>query len=116
MKILILDDDKGRHVLFNKNFSHHDITNVYTAQEAIAALAADMFDAVFLDHDLGGQTFVSSEGPEETGNTVAKWLVKHPDRKPKHIHVHSLNPDGAQNIANKLSGAILAPGLWMVEQ
>jgi CheY-like chemotaxis protein len=116
MKILILDDDKGRHTLFNRNFIGHTITNVETAADAISALRITLYDAVFLDHDLGGHTFVESNGPEETGYTVAKWMVENPDRKPKIIYIHSFNPTGAANIQSILPGSILAPGLWNVQQ
>ena len=110
MKILILDDDRIRHTHFIRNFSHHEVTNVETAEEAIKALADFDFDAVFLDHDLGGEIFVNSFGPIlNTGYTVAKWLAENPDRRPKHIYVHSLNPIGAKNIQDVLSDAVLVP-------
>lgn len=113
MKILILDDDKIRHLLFKTNFVGHVLVHTYTAQEAIKALEEDLFEVAFLDHDLGGHSYVESEGEEETGYTVAKWLAEHPDRKPPIIHIHSYNPVGAQNMKNILPGSILSPGLWL---
>lgn len=118
MKILILDDDRCRHIIFKRNFSPpHQLTHVETASEAIKALMNDTFDAVFLDHDLGGETFVDSFGTTlNTGYSVAKWLAEHPERTPKAIYIHSLNPIGAGNMHNLLPDSILAPGLWTAVQ
>lgn len=113
MKILILDDCLERHKSFKKNFSPpHAITPVYTADEAIQQLQANQFDAVFLDHDLGGAVYVDSHGETPTGYTVAVWLSQNPDRTPEKVYVHSLNPAGAANIARVLPQSILAPFLW----
>lgn len=113
MNLLILDDDKIRHVFFKKNFSEHVITSVYTTEDAIQALQSETFDAVFLDHDLGGHMSVDSFGQETTGYTVAKWLSENPDRKPLNIIIHSFNNVGAKNMQNILPGSILAPGCWI---
>ena len=117
MKILILDDDKVRHIFFKRNFGHHQLTHVETASEAIKALTDDTFDAVFLDHDLGGETFVDSFGTTlNTGYSVAKWISEHPEKAPKEIYIHSLNPVGAENMQAILPSSILAPGLWIQKQ
>lgn len=117
MKILILDDDENRHRLFKKHFTPlHQLTHVITAREAIHYLQHDNFDAIFLDHDLGGHAFVDSNGPEETGYTVALWLRDHPNRCPKNVYIHSMNPIGASNIQSVLPDSVIAPGIWMVKQ
>ena len=94
----------------------HDLTHVNTAAAAIEAFQKRIFDAAFLDHDLGGAVFVDSWGDEPTGYTVAKWLSQNPDRKPAQIFIHSYNPDGARNMHNLLPGSVLAPGVWLVKQ
>ena len=118
MKILILDDDLIRHGLFRDNFGYglHDLTMVTTVDQAISKLALHVYDAVFLDHDLGGQQMVVSGGKEPTGWDVAKWLKDNPDRCPKVVIIHSFNPDGAQNMKNLLPQAQLVPGLWNIKQ
>ena len=116
MKCLVLDDDAMRHRLFGRNFTAHEMTYVFTAEAAIEALQQNTYDAIFLDHDLGDRVYVDSHGPEKTGYTVAKWIAEHPNRKPAQIYVHSLNPVGASNIQAVLPDAILAPGLWTVQQ
>ncbi len=113
MKILILDDDHIRHAFFNKRFTGHTVISVYTAEDAIQHLQNEIYDVVFLDHDLGGHMFVDSHGSEATGYTVAKWLVEHPDRKPEQIVIHSFNNVGAKNMQDILPGSILAPGCWI---
>lgn len=116
MKILILDDDMLRHYLFQKNFIGHVLEHTQTAQAAIRHLQNTNYDAVFLDHDLGGHSYVDSHGEEETGYTVAKWLADNPDRKPKIIYIHSYNTVGAKNMQDLLPGSQLHPGLWLVDQ
>ena len=116
MKILILDDDLNRHELFKLNYSGHELTHVCTAAAAIESMTSNIFDVVFLDHDLGGRIYVDSFGEEQTGYTVAKWLGQNPDRKPRQIFIHSFNTVGARNMHNILPGSVLAPGCWAQKQ
>ena len=116
MNILILDDDLTRHELFKKNFAHHNITSVETVDQAIKLLQTRIYDAVFLDHDLGGHSYVESGGAEPTGYDVAKWLSEHPEHKPKSIYIHSMNPVGADKMHKLLPGSKLAPSLWTMKQ
>lgn len=123
MRILILDDDRDfdepdnlekagriRIPAFKRKFIGHNVVWVQTATEAIAALANEDWDALFLDHDLGGEAYVQS-GPG-TGYEVAVWLEQHPDRKPPQIFLHSLNPAGRDNMKAALPEAIHAPFAW----
>lgn len=118
MRILILEDDAKRHKQFKMNFIGHVLTIVETAHECIEALVKEKFDALFLDHDLGGEQMVASG--KGTGYEVALWLSKHIDYAPKEIYVHSLNIPGALNMINVLSGvgiyAVRAPFLWLNKQ
>ena len=116
MKILILDDDLIRHERFKENFKSHDLTLVTTAEQAISKLSLHTYDAVFLDHDLGGKIMVQSGGKESTGYDVAVWLKNNPDRCPKDVYIHSLNPVGSDNIKNVLPNARRVPGLWQYKQ
>jgi hypothetical protein len=105
VNVLFLDDDGNRHEMFRKENAHnHVIDFVWTAQDAIAKLQVNAYDLACLDHDLGGKTFVPSDGPEETGYTVAKAITGM-HRKPKRVVVHSFNPVGVQNMLSVLRAA-----------
>jgi CheY-like chemotaxis protein len=123
MNILILDDDpnpedpskcgENRIAAFRRKFISHSVEWVKTATEAIAMLAEKpdgYWDALFLDHDLGGESYVPS-GPG-TGYEVACWLEKHPEKKPGQIFLHSLNPVGRDNMKSALPEAQHAPWAW----
>jgi len=112
MKILVLDDDKSRLKQFQQKLIGHDVSCVETVSEAIQKLKNDLFDYVFLDHDLGGKAYVASGGEEFTGWDVALWLSKNTDRQPKNIIIHSFNPAGAANMKSLLPQAQLMPGVW----
>lgn len=100
MKILILEDDPLRIEKFRKGLIGHTMFITDNTNLAIEHLKKEEWDILFLDHDLGGQTFVQSG--VGTGYEVATWLEEHPEYKPKTIYVHSLNPMGAQNMMRAL--------------
>jgi CheY-like chemotaxis protein len=110
MRILVLDDDETRLRAFRQKFIGTEVVTVMTASEAIKQLDSNVFQAIFLDHDLGQKHMVAS-GPG-TGYEVAKWLENNPRKKPKMIYIHSFNPIGAQNMKKALPEAVLAPGIW----
>jgi len=110
MKVLVLDDDHSRLAAFRRKFIGHDVTCVETASGAIESLFTNRFDAVFLDHDLGGEIMVDSK--EGTGYEVALWLQANPDYAPEQIFIHSFNPVGAANMGAILPQAVLCPGFW----
>ena len=110
MRILILDDDSGRHKVFNRKLIGHAVDNVFEAHEAIDLLKGDKYDIVFLDHDLGNKSMVAS-GPG-TGYEVAQWLRDNPDKQPNQVVIHSFNPVGAKNIKAILQMATVYPGVW----
>lgn len=112
MRILILEDDASRTKLFQRALIGHDVCFVMMAWEAIQRLQEmGPWDALFLDHDLGGQAYVPS-GPG-TGYEVACWLEAHPERQPRRILVHSLNDPGRKKIVAALPGAVECPGVWI---
>jgi len=114
MKILVLDDDHTRLAKFRQKFIGHEVNCVETAPMAILCLSRTKYQAVFLDHDLGG-TVMASSGPG-TGYEVAKWLEEHPDRKPEKIFIHSFNPVGSANMNRALPEAQLVPGVWAMNE
>ena len=115
MRILILEDSKERQEKFGRNTVGHIRVIVESAKACIGALMAgvDMdlpIDVLFLDHDLGG-TVMQESGPG-TGYEVAQWLEQHPQYQPKHIVIHSFNPDGAMRMNAALPKAVRWPGCW----
>ena len=99
-KILILEDDPERVRYFTKNFLNAKKTISDKVDIIIEKLKESDWDMLFLDHDLGGHTFVPSGKFEQTGYDVAKFLRDNPQFLPKEIFVHSLNPVGSENIMN----------------
>ena len=111
MVILILDDDKSRHTkLFNfwlaqatkagaEKFDYHWIK---TCDDLLAILLSNKaITHISLDHDLGESMDVS--------RALSKMCNEDPENfdtafKDKIVVIHSANPIGAQNIANKLYG------------
>jgi len=111
MHILVLDDDETRLTIFKRNLIGHVVDCVKTAENAIEKLSGEEYNALFLDHDLGGRVLVPS-GPG-TGYEVAQWLAEHADRQPEMIFIHSFNPVGSNNMKGLLPRAIKAPGVWL---
>ncbi len=95
MRILFLDDDPKRHDLFRRETIGHSVEHVHTVFGARVALdAGGVFDLACLDHDLGGHQMV--DPGEDTGHAVAKYIAEmSPEKRPRHVLVHSFNPAGA---------------------
>lgn len=103
-RVLFLDDDDNRHRKIRPHLiGCQKIVQVKTATEAISALKCYEFDIVFLDHDLGGEIFVSSDRPD-TGMFVAKVIALSRLEIPL-IVIHSCNPDGAVRMHDVLKSA-----------
>jgi len=111
MKILILEDSLERVKKFREKFIGHEVVVTEFSKECIKLLSENTYDAIFLDHDLGGAIMVSSG--ENTGYEVAEWLSKNPVYQPRTIIIHSFNPSGAKNMKAVLSNAIINPGAWL---
>lgn len=114
MKILILEDDKGRIEKFREIFKNHDLTVTSVVSSCIQALEMNDYNCLYLDHDLDGKVFVDSFGDIPTGWRVAKWLAEHKDRQPKMIVLHSLNQKGTENMEKELPEAIRLPYAWEI--
>jgi len=100
MNVLILEDNTERIKWFVDNLDDlHDLTICTTARAAIAALEGSEFNMVFLDHDLGGKTFVLSEDPN-TGYQVALHIASM--GQTFKVVIHSWNPAGVQKMADAL--------------
>jgi len=100
--ILFLDDDKLRTRVFRSSIP--SATCVDTAEGMISQLKnLESADCVFLDHDFGGQTHVSSDRAD-TGMEVVRWIV---ENKPKigKLIVHTHNDDAGDDMTDKLVAA-----------
>ena len=106
MKILFLDDDPIRTRKARKCFANHELCEAETAEQAIKLLEKDSpYDAVSLDHDLGGKIYCPSN--EVSGFAVAEYISKMPREKmPKQVVVHSFNLYGAENMIKVLQGVV----------
>jgi CheY-like chemotaxis protein len=111
MRILVLDDDQIRLSKFKHKYLNDDVDCVETSKDAINKLDTENYDCLFLDHDLGGEVYVDSG--ENTGYEVAKWLADNPQKQPKIIFIHSLNPIGSENMKQLLPRAVKKTFAWI---
>lgn len=99
MRILFLDDDESRHHTFKRHSIGHDVTFVFDAGGAIAALEAAAFDLVYLDHDLGGPASQNRLDYAFDGRHVARWVADHASAfASTKFLIHSLNYAGAEGM------------------
>lgn len=105
MRVLFLDDNSARLRWARRELgpgNHLVLTE--TAEQTVLALADPQgWNLVFLDHDLGGETFVN---PDEanTGSAVVRWIVANRPRVDWFV-VHSLNAPAANRMVANLRGA-----------
>jgi len=107
MKVLVVEDDQNRIVKFKRDLVGHDVDYAEDAGPAINFINNNTYDLIFLDHDLGGETYVPSSN-RNTGYQVAK-AIKKTSNESAYIIIHSCNTVGAYNIKAELPKAILAP-------
>ena len=105
MRILVLDDDAGRHRWFDAQLTGHD--SVWSAEQARRALQENPpYDLVFLDHDLAEDYAVVPPVWGEDGRTVARFIAAMPqDRRPAMAHIHSSNWGAAMEMEAILTAA-----------
>lgn len=102
MKILVLEDDPERMKIFHATLGdRHEIKHAETAQECIALLKTYDADILFLDHDLGGETFVDAKNVN-TGSEVVRYLTSNACRWAGPIVVHSCNVREAEVMEHNL--------------
>lgn len=125
-KVLILEDDPHRIRAFKTRFVDdlpsdiiYEVTITPFVHEAITFLSEDVFDLVFLDHDLSIKKEDGTwEELKESGSHLTAWLEQHPEVAKRHKQYlsHSINYAGRNNmIAALRSIGILCldtPFLW----
>jgi CheY-like chemotaxis protein len=101
LHILVIDDeDDPRLIWFRQTLGDmgHRVHTAQTADAALDLFREFQFDLAFFDHDLGGRY---------GGSDIASRVLNDPDtyQCPKSVWVHSMNTQGAQNIASKFRSA-----------
>ncbi len=104
INIFLLDDDPRRHRWFKKRFAKDSLDIAETVAEAKEILGENVYDAVFLDHDLLPEHYESTEPDDEkTGYAIAQWLAENPKVQPAAtIIIHTRNADAAIRMVEKL--------------
>ena len=108
LRVLLLDDDERRHEWFARRFAGDQLDIAVEPSAAIELLAANPYDAIFLDHDLLPEHYRTPEPTDEerTGYAVAAWLAARPDVQPAStIIVHTRNANGALKMVRKMRAA-----------
>lgn len=106
-RILVLEDDPIRQLKFKERFSEKgniSYTMVETAEDCKSMLKKFEYEAIFLDHDLGGEVYVDSES-QNTGGEVARWIESNRSEisgNPLFV-IHSLNTVGSEYMSNLIS-------------
>jgi len=109
LNILFVDDDADRYRAFARKKRPQDrLVYVETVESALDMLRSEVFDIVFLDHDLG------------EGNLEGKDLVKYICAQQMPLDcifiIHSMNSVGGMNMKNMLSDcgytALYWSGAW----
>ena len=105
ISVLLLDDDERRHRWFRKRFEGDELDVVESVAEAKELLAANTYDAIFLDHDLLPHHYESNEHDDfaNTGYAIAEFLNERAElQRAATIVVHTRNADAAIPMVQKL--------------
>ena len=107
IRVFLLDDDTRRHEWFTKRFDGDDLDIADTVVQAREYLSANLYDAIFLDHDLLPEHYnAEANDDENTGYAIALWLASRPDlQRASTIMVHTRNADGAMRMVEELRRA-----------
>lgn len=103
MNVLILEDSINRIKYFIEKFSDHNLVITENAHEAIIYLNEQVFDCIFLDHDLGPNN--------GCGADVAAYLCDNIDNENNDamVVIHSWNVPAANSMHNELPNSKLLP-------
>lgn len=104
IRVFLLDDDTRRHVWFAKRFEGDELDIADDVAGARKFLSANLYDAIFLDHDLLPEHYHAEETDDEnTGYAIALWLASRPElQRASTILVHTRNADGAMRMVEEL--------------
>ena len=107
IRVFLLDDDTRRHEWFAKRFEGDDLDIADTVAQAREYLSVNLYDAIFLDHDLLPEHYnAETNDDENTGYAIAVWLAARPElQRASTIMVHTRNADGAMRMVEELRRA-----------
>jgi hypothetical protein len=107
IRVFLLDDDTRRHAWFTKRFDGDHLDIAEDVAGAREFLSANLYDAIFLDHDLLPHHYhAETTDDENTGYAIALWLASHPEKqRAATILVHTRNADGAMRMVEELRRA-----------
>lgn len=105
MKILVLEDSPLRCEWFRASLIGVDIDFTDNPQTAIDLLTNNVYDCIYLDHDLLPLHYsVDTECDKTTGLCVAKWLAENKEcNRGTKIVLHSRNPNGRTRMREALT-------------
>jgi hypothetical protein len=112
----VLEDDNTRIKSFTKIFDKLKWTYKFTKEvkDAKRILSIELFDILFLDHDLGGEVYVSTKN-SNTGSELARWIIDNPLKNEPNIIIHSLNTVGQRYMNSLLPESYIIPYIWIPE-
>ncbi|MDX6614888.1 MAG: Cyclic-phosphate processing Receiver domain [Blastocatellia bacterium] len=107
IRVFLLEDDSRRYEWFAKRFDGDHLDAADEVNHAKELLSNNVYDAIFLDHDLMPEHYhAKSRDDERTGYAIASWLAAHPEiQRASTILVHTRNADGAMRMVEELRGA-----------
>ncbi len=107
INVFLLDDDRRRHDWFAKRFKGDYLDIAEDVSSARELLSENLYDAIFLDHDLLPEHYHSQATDDErTGYAIALWLATTPEiQRASTILVHTRNADGAMRMVEELRRA-----------
>jgi len=107
IRVFLLDDDTKRHIWFANRFDCDFLDIAEDVKGAVDLLGSNVYDAIFLDHDLLPEHYGALERDDKrTGYAVALWLAARPEMQPAAtILVHTRNADGAIRMVEELRKA-----------
>ena len=107
IRVFLLDDDTRRHTWFAKRFEGDRLDIADDVTLAREFLSANLYDAIFLDHDLLPEHYhAETTDDERTGYAIALWLASRPElQRASTILVHTRNADGAMRMVEELRRA-----------
>ena len=106
MNVLFLDDREERVKIFKKKMKGTAVVKVcYTAQQCIDALSTDeVWNIVFLDHDLNLKPYSQEASDPTSGSEVVRWIIAN-EPLIRNIIVHSTNGPRGGEMVQKLQEA-----------
>lgn len=104
-RVFVLDDTEDRLTWFRERLPQ--VRTAKTSHEAIEILAAESFDVVFLDHDLGFLDAADVTRQHGNGKEVARFLAIR--KFAGKVVIHSRNIDAVPFMRKILPQATIAP-------